>query len=228
MSGIAVADSSSRADVTLTPSPRSFTLSVKRKLDISVGAILLLTVLPLFLLIVCLIKLFDRSPVFYRHLRIGRNGRPFHCLKFRTMRSDADVRLRDLLQTSPEMRAEWQATGKLKYDPRVTRIGHLLRKTSLDELPQVINVLRGDMSLVGPRPVVQSEIDLHYHGAARAAYFAVRPGITGLWQVSGRSDAGYERRVELDAEYVRTLSVSRDIALLVRTILVVLACNGAY
>ena len=228
VSGIAVTEASSETDIALTLSPRRMTMIAKRNFDVFSAVVLLGVTLPLLALIACLIKLLDTGPLFYRHLRIGQGGRLFYCLKFRTMRPDADVRLRDLMRAYPEMQAEWHLTGKLKYDPRVTWIGHILRKTSLDELPQIINVLLGDMSLVGPRPVVRSEIELHYHGIARAAYFAVRPGITGLWQVSGRSDAGYERRVELDAEYVRNLSIFRDLVLLARTVLVVIACNGAY
>ena len=145
------------------------------------------------------------------------------------MRPDADRILAELLARDPSARAEWEATRKLRRDPRVTRIGRLLRATSLDELPQMINVFRGDMSLVGPRPVVQDELDQHYSPAlAVNDYLSVRPGVTGLWQVSGRSNTGYRERVALDSDYARNPSLLRDLKILVLTVVVVLRCRGAY
>ncbi len=171
----------------------------------------------------------DGGPVFFSHRRVGRGGRTFGCLKFRSMRPDADRHLAELLARDPAARAEWQAARKLRQDPRVTPFGRVLRATSLDELPQLINVLRGDMSLVGPRPVVQEELDQHYAPAAAAAdYLSVRPGITGPWQVSGRSDMEYRERVALDAAYARNPSLRKDLALLAHTVVVVLRRQGAY
>jgi undecaprenyl-phosphate galactose phosphotransferase len=147
-------------------------------------------------------------------------------MKFRTMVPNAQELLRDLLDSDPKARAEWEATRKLKNDPRITKLGAFLRKSSLDELPQLFNVLRGDMSLVGPRPVVMDE--LPYYGEAEQYYFEVRPGITGLWQISGRNDVDYERRVALDIWYVRNWTLWYDIVILFKTLTVVPARLGAY
>ncbi len=162
-----------------------------------------------------------------RHERIGRDGAPFPCLKFRTMVRDADRVLEEHLARDPAARAEWQAQRKLARDPRVTAIGNLLRRSSLDELPQLFNVLRGEMSLVGPRPVVRVELEEHYAGEAGSLYCRVRPGVTGLWQVSGRSGVSYRERVRLDTEYVRTGSLMLDVAILCRTPWAVLRARGA-
>ena len=156
---------------------------------------------------------------------MGAGGRPFYCLKFRTMVVDADRVLDEALARDPALAAEWAASRKLVDDPRVTRIGRFLRKTSLDELPQLINVLRLEMSLVGPRPIVESEVPLY--GEAIAQYHATRPGITGLWQVSGRSNTSYARRVQLDVWYVNNWTVWNDIAVLLKTIPAVLGRRGA-
>jgi lipopolysaccharide/colanic/teichoic acid biosynthesis glycosyltransferase len=200
----------------------------KRTMDMALSATMLLVLLPVFLAIAAVVAA-DGGPAFFSHRRVGRGGRAFGCLKFRSMRPDADRLLAELLARDPSARAEWEATRKLRRDPRVTPIGRLLRATSLDELPQLINVLRGDMSLVGPRPVVQEELDQHYAPAAAAAdYLSVRPGVTGLWQVSGRSDTDYRERVALDSHYARNPSLRRDIVLLVLTVAVVLRCRGAY
>ena len=158
-------------------------------------------------------------------MRIGASGQVFECLKFRSMIANADAVLADLLARSPEAKAEWDATQKLRKDPRITPVGRLLRKTSLDELPQLINVVLGDMSLVGPRPIVASEV--RFYGDKIAYYQAVRPGVTGLWQVSGRSDTTYDRRVQLDVWYVRNRSLWLDIAILFRTLPAVLSRRGA-
>jgi lipopolysaccharide/colanic/teichoic acid biosynthesis glycosyltransferase len=200
--------------------------AVKRAMDILGAGALLLAALPVFLVIAALVKL-DGGKVFYAHERVGRGGRLFGCLKFRSMVADSDRRLAALLATDPAARAEWDATRKLKNDPRVTMIGRFLRASSLDELPQIINVLKGDMSLVGPRPVQASELAAFY-GAAAQHYMAVRPGITGPWQVSGRSDTSYAQRVALDVAYVTHPSILADVKILLRTPAAVLARRGAY
>ncbi|WP_217362905.1 sugar transferase [Roseicella sp. DB1501] len=200
--------------------------AAKRAIDlIGAGSLLLLTA-PAFFALALLIRA-DGGPVFFAHQRIGRRGRRFGCLKFRSMVVDSGARLSALLESDPAARAEWEATRKLKDDPRVTRIGRFLRASSLDELPQLLNVLRGEMSLVGPRPVVASELAEHYGEAARD-YLALRPGVTGLWQISGRSDTSYATRVALDSHYARSPSLRTDLAILLRTPFVVLLRRGAY
>ncbi|WP_431269938.1 sugar transferase [Dankookia sp. P2] len=174
---------------------------------------LLLLTLPVMLVVAFVIRR-DGGPAVFRHTRIGLGGRPFPCLKFRSMVMDADQRLAALLAADPAAAEEWATRRKLPRDPRITRIGAFLRRTSLDELPQLFNVLRGEMSLVGPRPVVQEELDLHYSPAAAAAYCEMRPGVTGLWQISGRSDTTYVERVTLDTRYVRGWSLLFDIKIL--------------
>jgi lipopolysaccharide/colanic/teichoic acid biosynthesis glycosyltransferase len=200
-------------------------LLAKRAMDI-VGSIALLVLLaPLFLILSALTRL-SGSPVFFSQQRIGRNGLPFKCLKFRTMIPEAEKALVKLLQSRPELQREWQQTCKLREDPRVTRIGAFMRRSSLDELPQLLNVLRGEMSLVGPRPIVEDELKIY----ARAArwYLAARPGMTGLWQISGRSDTGYRRRIALDTYYVRNQRLLLDLLILLKTIGVVARGGGAY
>ncbi|WP_205963601.1 sugar transferase [Roseicella aquatilis] len=202
--------------------------TLKRSFDIVVASALLLCVLPAFAVISLAVAL-DGGPVLYVHRRIGRGGRAFGCLKFRTMRPDADRILAKLLADDPAAMAEWQTKRKLRRDPRVTNAGRFLRATSLDELPQLWNVIRGDMSLVGPRPVMQEELDEHYVPVAAAAdYLSLRPGITGPWQVSGRSSIDYRQRVAMDVDYVRNLSLRRDIVLLASTVSAVLRGRGAY
>jgi exopolysaccharide production protein ExoY len=198
----------------------------KRTMDVIIaGTALLLLALPM-LLIALAVRL-DGGPAMFAHNRVGRGGKLFGCLKFRSMVTDAEARLNALLAADPAARAEWEASRKLRHDPRVTRIGAFLRATSLDELPQLLNVLRGDMSLVGPRPVTASELAANY-GAAAEHYQAVRPGITGPWQVSGRSDTSYDRRVALDVAYATQPSLAEDIRLLLRTPAAVLLRRGAY
>jgi lipopolysaccharide/colanic/teichoic acid biosynthesis glycosyltransferase len=200
--------------------------AAKRVLDIAGAAALLLLCLPVFLVIAALVRL-DGGPAFYAHERVGRGGRLFGCLKFRSMVADADRRLADLLDRDPQARAEWEATRKLKADPRITAIGRFLRASSLDELPQILNVLAGQMSLVGPRPVQAAELAVFY-GPAAQHYMAVRPGITGPWQVSGRNDTSYAQRVALDVAYARQPSLLGDLKILLRTPMAVLARRGAY
>jgi len=198
----------------------------KRALDI-IGAGVGLVLLAPFFLIVALMVRADGGPAFFAHQRVGRGGKLFGCLKFRSMVVDSQARLESLLANDAVARAEWEATRKLKNDPRITPIGRFLRSTSLDELPQLINVLRGEMSLVGPRPVQEAEID-RYYGASAAHYMAVRPGITGLWQVSGRSETSYESRVALDVTYVSRPSLLADLSILLRTPVAVLSRRGAH
>jgi exopolysaccharide production protein ExoY len=196
----------------------------KRFVDVALAVLLLVCVAPLFPIFFFRIRS-DGGPCFYRHQRLGLNGQTFGCLKFRTMVPDADKVLADLLARDPRAMTEWERTQKLAQDPRVTSIGRFLRKTSLDELPQLINVLKGEMSLVGPRPITQAEVARY--GAAIGSYYAVRPGITGLWQISGRSSASYDQRVALDAEYVATASTVRDVWIMLKTVPAVLFCRGA-
>lgn len=199
---------------------------VKRTVDVAAALALLVFCAPLMAGIAGAIKLQDGGPILFRHTRCGRDGASFGLWKFRTMRLDAAERLATLLEDDPEAEAEWVRTRKLRRDPRVTRLGRTLRRSSLDELPQLVNILRGQMSVVGPRPVMADELE--GYGPARAAYEAVRPGVTGLWQVSGRNDLCFDARVALDAAYVRDWSLARDAAILARTVPVVLTARGAY
>ncbi|MFK9858162.1 sugar transferase, partial [Klebsiella pneumoniae] len=168
----------------------------------------------------------DNGPAIYGHERIGKGGRSFKCLKFRSMVTNSKEVLEELLRSNPEARKEWNETFKLKEDPRITNIGKFLRKTSLDELPQLFNVLKGEMSLVGPRPIITAELERYSDEVDY--YLLSKPGMTGLWQVSGRSDVDYETRVYLDAWYVKNWSMWNDIAILFKTIGVVLKKDGAY
>jgi lipopolysaccharide/colanic/teichoic acid biosynthesis glycosyltransferase len=167
----------------------------------------------------------EGGPIFYRHRRVGRGGVHFDCLKFRTMVVGADKVLKQVLARNPELRREWMRSQKLRKDPRITRVGAFLRRTSLDELPQLWNVIRGDMSLVGPRPVVKEE--LPKYGRQVRHYLSVTPGVTGLWQVMGRNTTTYKRRVALDAYYARKQSLWLDVRILMKTLSVVIAGHGA-
>lgn len=201
-------------------------MRIKRGLDLflcALGAGVLLVAVPLIAL--C-IRLDSKGPVFFTQTRVGRHGRPIKVLKFRTMVVNAGEVLQRILEQDPALRKEWQETQKLARDPRLTRMGAWLRRTSLDELPQVFNVIKGEMSLVGPRPIVEGEIQRY--GETYEMYASVLPGITGLWQISGRSDVDYARRVELDRQYVYNWSVWLDIYIIVRTIPVLLSGKGAY
>jgi len=181
---------------------------------------------PAMLIVALLVKLQDGGPILFGHTRIGRDGESFKCLKFRSMLVDAEARLQALLQSDPQARIEWERDHKLRDDPRITALGDFLRRSSLDELPQLFNVLRGEMSLVGPRPIVQGE--RHRYGHYFNLYCQVRPGITGLWQVSGRSDVSYRRRVALDVAYARTRSLGLYFRILAATGPAVLARRGAH
>ncbi|MCC9642726.1 sugar transferase [Rhodopirellula sp. JC740] len=187
--------------------------------------------LPVMLIIGVAIKVFDPGPIFYSQSRVGRYRRPFQAMKFRSMVCNADEKLRDYLDNHPDMQAEWEATHKLRNDPRITRVGDFLRKTSLDELPQLLNVLKGEMSLVGPRPIIDcGNYDREYiqgHPEVFEMYQMVRPGITGLWQVSGRNDTSYEQRIHFDRFYLHNWSITGDIFILWRTIKTALFREGA-
>jgi lipopolysaccharide/colanic/teichoic acid biosynthesis glycosyltransferase len=201
------------------------TRGLKRVLDV-VGSLVALVVLsPVLVGVAVAVRLETTGPALFRHRRVGRDGRTFTCLKFRTMEVGAEARLRTLLR-DPDRAAEFRENHKLRDDPRVTRLGGFLRASSLDEIPQFLNVLRGDMSLVGPRPVVAEE--LARYGSAASLYCLVRPGMTGPWQVAGRSDTTFEERVALDVDYVRNGSVRQDLALLLQTAAVVVGRLGAY
>ena len=208
----------------VTRIPRGGT--AKRAIDITLASAMLLLFLPLMLFIALLIATGDRGPVFYGHERIVYNGRLFRCLKFLSIAAESAILLDTYLASNPAARREWTETQKLRNDPRVTALGRFLRSTSLDELPQLINVIRGDMSLVGPRPIVQAEVPRYADRIQ--AYLSTRPGITGLWQVSGRSDVDYARRVEFDVNYVRNWSLGGDLAILGRTVWVVFTRAGSY
>lgn len=197
-----------------------------RLLDLLGATALLVLFGPLMLLIALAVFVTDPGPVLFAQKRLGRNGQRFACYKFRTMAVDAEERLAQILATDPTARAEWARDHKLRNDPRVTRIGRFLRKSSLDELPQLWNVLKGDMSLVGPRPIVESE-GARY-GKYLPYYFAVRPGLTGLWQINGRNDVSYRRRVAFDVLYVRKCRVQDNVRILFMTLPSVMASRGSY
>jgi exopolysaccharide production protein ExoY len=194
-------------------------------LNRGIAVFLLALISPILLLIAGLVLYFDGAPILFGHYRVGRDGRLFPCLKFRTMYRNADVMLEELLRTNLDARAEWDRDQKLEKDPRVTPIGNFLRRTSLDELPQLINVARGQMALVGPRPVTVAELERY--GLTRWHYLSVNPGMTGLWQVSGRNNLSYAERVALDRRYIEERSAGMSLSILVRTIDVVLRGHGA-
>jgi exopolysaccharide production protein ExoY len=204
---------------------RPFRESLKRIFDI-VGACLLGIIFTPFILVIAVLLKREGGGVIFRHRRIGRNGQVFDCLKFRSMVPNADRVLRELLEQRPELKAEWLRDHKLRDDPRITSVGRFLRRTSLDELPQLWNVIRGEMSLVGPRPVVREEL-LRY-GRHIHRYLSARPGVTGLWQVTGRTNTDYRRRVVLDVFYVRRQSLLLDFYILLKTTHVVVGGTGAY
>ena len=197
----------------------------KRILDLAFTALILPLAIPFFLVIPLAIVLESRGPIFFLHRRLGWQGSIFWMFKFRTMVDGADWILSKLLGSDPAARQEFAETYKLKNDPRVTRLGRFLRRSSLDELPQILNVLKGEVSWVGPRPIIESEIEKYGHHAA--PFLRMKPGITGLWQVSGRSDLPYEERVRLDMHYLDQASLWLDLKIILRTMLVVLNRNGA-
>jgi exopolysaccharide production protein ExoY len=197
--------------------------SSKRYLDLTFSLLGLISIAPIMAVVTLIVSLDGGSPVF-SHERIGLNGRRFKCLKFRTMHKNSAAMLKTLLASDPKAAAEWSLHHKLEDDPRITGIGKWLRRTSLDELPQLINVIRGDMSLVGPRPVTKEE--LGKYGGHLQKYLALRPGLTGFWQVHGRGQVSYDERVEMDAHYYWTASFTGDLHLLLATALIVFQRRG--
>lgn len=203
-------------------------LPIKRIFDILFSLTVLILFSPLFLMIALAIFITSPGNIIYSHQRIGRGGKPFPCYKFRTMYQDADLRLKEILEKNPVLKEEWEKTYKLKNDPRITPIGAFLRKTSMDELPQFWNVLKGDLSVVGPRPVVEEEIN-KYFGHKALKILSMRPGLTGPWQVSGRSDITcYKKRIELDEFYIEKQSFFFDVVLIAKTIPAIIQSKGAY
>ena len=201
--------------------------ALKRAFDIIASFTLILLFFPVMIVIALAILIKDGMPVFYGHRRIGRNGTPFKCWKFRTMVRNADAELQRVLATDAAAKAEWELTQKLKQDPRIIPgVGHLLRRSSLDELPQLFNVLAGQMSMVGPRPVVSDELERY--GAFRAHYVSIRPGLTGLWQIGERSDDNYEIRVRKDVHYIENWSLANDLQIMLNTARVPFDRKGAY
>jgi lipopolysaccharide/colanic/teichoic acid biosynthesis glycosyltransferase len=201
---------------------------IKRTGDLVFSLSVLTLGAPIFLALALMVKASSRGPIFYVQPRIGRDYKTFGCIKFRTMRKDSDIILKSLLASSPELTKEFITDHKLKNDPRITRLGKFLRRSSLDELPQFINVLRGQMSVVGPRPIVKAE--LSRYGYNMNEVLSVRPGMTGLWQVSGRNNLSYRQRVRLDLRYSRTRNFAMDLKIVLKTVMVVLypRDRGAY
>lgn len=200
--------------------------SLKRGFDVVVAATGLVVLSPVLAVLALAIRWGDGGPATFSHTRVGYRHRPFRCLKLRTMVVDDGAVLDRHLRENPAAAAEWAATRKLKDDPRVTRLGRFLRTTSLDELPQLVNVLRGEMSIVGPRPVTEAEIE--FYGAAGPTYLSALPGLTGLWQVSGRNDVSYQTRVALDVSYIERWSIWRDIRIVLLTVPAVVLSRGSY
>lgn len=203
-----------------------YNLILKRLMDIGIILLCSPILIPVFLILIILTKLTSKGPVFYGHKRIGKNGKEFKCWKFRSMCIDADERLAEILANNPQMAAEWEKERKFQNDPRVTKFGKILRKTSLDELPQLVNILVGQMSFVGPRPVTQPETEKY--GKYRDYVLSVTPGLSGMWQTSGRSDTEYEERIALDTYYIQNWSIWLDIWILLKTVWVVIKGRGAY
>ncbi|WP_126976527.1 sugar transferase [Frigidibacter oleivorans] len=222
MKDFAVPETFERIEIESRGRPRYLDLP-KRAFDLVLAVFLAPVIAPVIAVLWVLVRL-DGGPGFFGHVRVGRGGRMFHCWKIRTMVPDAEARLREHLLADPEAAAEWARDFKLARDPRITRIGGFLRKTSLDELPQFWNVIRGDMSFVGPRPVISEEMERY--GKHRDAYCAVRPGVTGLWQVSGRNDVSYAERVALDVRYLQTASLLADLRIILQTAGAVLNRTG--
>lgn len=199
-------------------------LVLQRCMDLTLAILCLLVLWPVMLAAAILVLLGGPGPILYSQRRFGRNGEIFRCFKFRTMQTDADRRLRELLESSPAISAIWKRDRKLRDDPRITYFGHFLRRYSIDELPQLFNVVRGEMSIVGPRPLATDEA--HFYADAFSTYCSLKPGITGPWQVSGRNQISFEGRAQLDCEYARTKSVGQDFRIILRTIPVVLHGTG--
>jgi Undecaprenyl-phosphate galactose phosphotransferase WbaP len=199
---------------------------VKKGIDFLLIMMSTIILIPIFLLIVLLLRIDSMGPIFYGHKRLGKNGTYFKAWKFRSMVQNADIILKEYIESDPKIKLEWETNFKLKNDPRITHMGKFLRKTSLDELPQLWNVLRGEMSLVGPRPIVDAE-KIKY-GDSYTLFSRVRPGMTGLWQISGRSDTGYDERVRLDVKYIMEWSLFLDLYIFIKTIGAITKKTGAY
>ena len=212
--------------VRLATSRNSSSQGTKRCVDTMLAGIALVVLLPMIVMVIAILFVTQGRPIFHSHRRIGRNGVLFSCLKFRTMAVNGEEVLARHLDSNPILRAEWNATRKLKDDPRVTQFGKLLRRNSVDEIPQLLNVIRGDMSLVGPRPIVASEAELY--GVHFIDYIGLRPGMTGLWQVTVSSETSYDTRVELDTRYVAEQSLWGDIVIMAKTVPAVLSSRGSY
>lgn len=211
----------SSADITVKHVP------IKRIFDIVFSFTALTIGFPLFAIVALLVRFSSKGNIIYSHERIGRGGKAFRCYKFRTMHPHADQRLKDILAKDAKLKEEWEQNHKLKDDPRITFIGKFLRKTSMDELPQFWNVLKGDLSVVGPRPVVRAEV-LKCYGPKAAKILSVRPGLTGLWQISGRNNTSYSKRIQLDETYIDTHSLALDCQIIAKTVPAILASKGAY
>ena len=206
--------------------PQPIGRSSKRFVDVVIASSALILLSPLLLIVAIIVKFSDGGAVFYSHPRIGLGGTPFKCLKFRTMKPNAGAQLAQLLKADPEAKIEWEATRKLKSDPRITVVGGILRESSIDELPQLINVVRGEMSIVGPRPVTADELPLY--GEYVSSYMAGRPGLTGHWQISGRNDVSYQQRVSLDVQYLQNWSLAWDFLIMAKTVPVLFTHRGSY
>lgn len=207
---------------------RKIYLRIKDFFDVFLSFFFILFCLPIFFFIIILVKFSSRGPIFYLHKRLGKNKKSFNCIKFRTMHPESDDLLKNLLENNYEIKYEFEKNHKLKNDPRITPIGRFLRKTSLDELPQLFNILRREMSLIGPRPIVKEE-QIKY-GSSITKVLSIKPGLTGLWQVSGRNNLSYERRVKLDLIYVSDISFLMDVRIMIRTfgVLIFPKDRGAY
>lgn len=199
---------------------------LKRIMDLALAIPMAIFLLPALALIAATVRIDDRGPVLFKQTRRGKDGKPFTCYKFRTMVVDAQERLDHLLANDPEALREWEETQKLKNDPRITRRGGLLRRTSLDELPQLWNIIKGEMSVVGPRPIVKDEV--RRYGSDIAHYDSVRPGVIGLWQISGRNDTTYAKRIALDVDYAQQRTIFLDVFILLKSIPAILFKRGAY
>lgn len=225
MNGVSIGLDTQEKEISLISKKNHYLyLFLKRLFDIIVSGLSLIILSPIFLLIVILIRIDSKGKAFYKHKRIGKNGNPIHLYKFRSMYSDSNERLEKMLK-DPEIRKEWEENFKLENDPRITKIGNILRKTSLDELPQLLNILRGDMSIVGPRPVIDSEIGKY--GEDKEKFLSVTPGLTGWWACNGRSCTSYEDRKKLELYYVEHRSISLDLKIIFKTFISVIKRDGA-
>ncbi len=225
MNGVSIELDTQEQEITLVnKKSRLLYQFIKRVFDILVSGLSLIVFSPIFLLIVILIRIDSKGKTFYKHKRIGKQGKPIYLYKFRSMYFDSEERLEKMLK-NPDIRKEWEENFKLENDPRITKVGKMLRRTSLDELPQLINILRGDMSIVGPRPVIESEIEKY--GEEKEKFLSVTPGLTGWWACNGRSCTSYEDRKKLELYYVEHRSISLDLKIIFKTFISVMKRDGA-